>query len=139
MRKYKFFILLLIVAAVFLVLSWFIYDGIDIFFELVYAPTKDKAEEVKPVAAKKKARTGYVTKEDEKEIFYRDDMPAPDTKYIKTKRVDQRENAFEKFLIKIFPEQLDYLLNPYTFFLILILSVLPVIGIFIYLVIFYLR
>ncbi|MCF7919840.1 MAG: hypothetical protein K9N06_08000 [Candidatus Cloacimonetes bacterium] len=139
MRKYKFLFLFVIILAVFLVLSWFIYDGIDVFFELVYSPSKDKSEKVETIPQNTNARTSYVSKDEQKEVQVRDDMAAPDTRYIKTQETVQRDNAFEKFLIKIFPEQLDYILNPYTFFLILILTVLPVIGIFIYLVIYYLR
>lgn len=139
MRKYKFFFLFLIVVVVFMVLSWFIYDGIDIFFDLVYKPTEEKTEEIeKTEKAPVKERTEYTT-DPEKEIIRKDHTVPPDTRYVTSKRVVQKESTFEKFLVRIFPEQLDYFLNPYTFFLILILAIIPVIGIFVYLIIYYLR
>ncbi len=140
MRKYKFVLMLSVIVAVFFVLSWFVYDGIDIFFDLVYSPTKEKTDGTKTTDTQKSSnRTPYKTKEANKEILYRDDTVAPDTRYIKNQRDVQRGNIFEKFIIKIFPKQLDYVLNPYTFFLLLVFSVLPIIGIFAYLIIYYFR
>jgi hypothetical protein len=132
--------MLTVVVAVFFVLSWFLYDGIDIFFGLVYsAPQKKEDKKEATTATKKTQRAEYKTKEANPIIVKRDDMPAPDTRYIKTRKTGYRQNIFEKFIIKIFPKQLDYVLNPYTFFLLLVLSVLPIIGIFIYMAIYYLR
>jgi hypothetical protein len=87
----------------------------------------------------KTSRTEYKTQKSNPETIPRDDTAPPDTRYITSSRTVQRESAFEKFLNRIFPEQLSYVLNPYTFFLILVLSVLPIIGIFIYLIVYYLR
>lgn len=141
MRKYKFVLLLTVVIAVFFILSWFVYDGIDIFFDIVYSPTSAKTETVDTgkTAKKKTKRTEYKSKDDGKQVERRDDNVAPDTKYMKSKHAAYKDNDFEKFLQKIFPEQLSYVLNPYTFFLLLVLSVLPIIGIFVYLIIYYLR
>jgi len=141
MRKYKFVLLIAVVAAVFFVLSWFVYDGIDIFFSMVYSAPAEKEEKTQaPVSSPPKtARTQYETKEVKPEIEKRDDMKAPETRYVKAQKTGYRKSAFEKFVEKIFPEQLDYVLNPYTFFLLLVLSILPIIGIFIYLIIFYLK
>jgi len=140
MKKYKFVLLFTVVVAVFFVLSWFVYDGIDIFFSLVYSAPAEKEEKVEPSVSSppKTERTQYETKEVRPEIEIRDDMVAPETRYVKSLKV-YRKSFFEKFVEKIFPEQLNYVLNPYTFFLLLVLSVLPVIGIFIYLIIFYLK
>jgi len=140
MKKYKFVLMLTVVVAVFFVLSWFLYDGIDIFFNLVYSAPKEKEDIKEPtIATKKTQRTKYKTKEANPIIEKRDDMPTPDTRYISTRKTGYRQNIFEKFIIKIFPKQLDYVLNPYTFFLLLVLSVLPILGIFIYMAIYYLR
>ncbi|MDP8220621.1 MAG: hypothetical protein P9X26_04700 [Candidatus Stygibacter frigidus] len=140
MRKYKFVLLFSVIVAVFFVLSWFVYDGIDIFFSLVYASPTEKEEKVEPPEATqpKTKRTQYKTKEAKPEKEKRDDTVAPETRYVKSLKV-YRQSSFEKFVEKIFPEQLDYILNPYTFFLLLVLSVLPVIGIFTYLIIYYLK
>ena len=141
MRKYKFVLLITVVAAVFFVLSWFVYDGIDIFFSMVYSAPTDKEEIVEAISNSplRTERTEYTTKEAKPEIQKRDDMKAPDTRYVKSGRTSYRKSGFEKFVEKIFPEQLDYVLNPYTFFLLLVLSILPIIGIFTYLIIFYLK
>jgi hypothetical protein len=125
---------------VFFILSWFVYDGIDLFFNLIYAPATEAEPEVKPQPKAKKAqRTAYKTSDADKDIEKKDHTVAPDVKYINTQTIVFRESAFEKFLNKIFPKQLDYILTPYTFFLLLVLSVLPVIGILIYLIIYYFR
>lgn len=141
MKKYKFVLLITVVAAVFFVLSWFVYDGIDIFFSMVYSAPSEKEEkaEVPSITPPKTERTKYATKDAKPEIEKRDDMIAPETRYVKSGRTSYSKSAIEKFVEKIFPEQLDYVLNPYTFFLLLVLSVLPVIGIFIYLIIYYLK
>jgi hypothetical protein len=123
---------------VFAVLSWFTYDGIDVFFNLIYHPIKEKTEKKEP-EPEQTTRTVYESKDAKKERIIRDDTTAPDTRYITTKREVPRESAFEKFLNRIFPQQLDYVLNPYSFFLILIFTILPLIGIFIYLIIYYFR
>jgi len=141
MRKYKFVLLITVVAAVFFVLSWFVYDGIDIFFTMVYSAPSKKEEkvEVTTISPSKTKRAKYATKKAKPEIKIRDDMKVSDIPYVKSRKISYRKSAFEKFVEKIFPEQLDYVLNPYTFFLLLVLSILPIIGIFIYLIIFYLK
>jgi hypothetical protein len=140
MKKYKFVLMLTVIVAVFFVISWFVYDGIDIFFEMVYSAPQEKEDKKEPTTSTKRTqRAEYKSTEFKPIIEKRDDMPAPDTRYIKSRKTGYRQNAFEKFIVKIFPEQLDYVLNPYTFFLLLVLSVLPIIGIFTYMVIYYLR
>ena len=128
MRKYKFILMLSVIVALFFVISWFVYDGIDIFFNLIFSPEKEKVEEViKEKAPTIFRRTSYKTQNADVDVTHRDDTTAPDTRKIKISRISQRENAFERFVNKIFPQQLDYILNPYSFFLLLVLSVLPVI------------
>ncbi|MCF7913019.1 MAG: hypothetical protein K9M99_10855 [Candidatus Cloacimonetes bacterium] len=141
MKKYKFVLFLTVIIAVFFVLSWFVYDGIDIFFGMIFTPASEKEVKVEPTQtpSKKTQRTKYTTKETKSVVEKKDDTTPPDTRYITSKKTEGRQNFFERFIIKIFPEQLDYVLNPYTFFLLLVLSVLPIIGIFIYMVIYYLR
>ncbi|MDP8321837.1 MAG: hypothetical protein RAO94_05765 [Candidatus Stygibacter australis] len=141
MRKYKFVLLLTVVVAVFFVLSWFVYDGIDIFFSIVYSAPSEKEETVKATTTtpSKTVRTKYSSKEAKPETQTRDDMEAPESRYDKLSSTSYRKSALEKFVVKIFPEQLSYILNPYTFFLLLVLTVLPIIGIFIYLIIFSLK